>query len=164
MSQPPLHTSPGLHAVLTRLPSWPERWGTLLVAGLLGALLAGAGLVRYADVVTVPFAGLASQAAPGEVAVWASLPPAAVPTVRPGQSLQLVLAGNPPGLASPVTGQVVALAPRAAAGRYRLFIRLGQVPPSVLSQQSGNLLFTMPAASLLSRMWKPSAPASDSRH
>lgn len=161
MSQPPLHTSPGLHAVLTRPPSWPERWGTLLVAGLLGALLAGAGLVRYADVVTVAFTGLASQAAPGEVAVWASLPLAIVSTVRPGQPVRVALAGR---LASPMTGQVVALAPGAAAGRYRLLIRLGKVPPSVLSQQSGNLRFSMPAASLLSRMWKPSAPASDSRH
>ena len=161
MSQPPLHTSPGLHAVLTRQPAWAERWGTLLVASLLGALLAGAGLVRYADVVAVPFTGLAGQAAPGEVAVWASLPAAVVPAVRPGQPVQLALAGR---LASPITGQVVALAPGAAAGRYRLLIRLGKVPPSVLSQKSGNLRFTMPAASLLSRMWKPSAPASNSRH
>jgi len=164
MSQPPLRTSPGLHAVLTCPPSWPERWGTLLVAGLLGALLAAAGLVRYADVVTVPFTGLAGQAAPGEVAVWASLPPTVVPGVRPGQLVQLTLTGSPPRWASPMTGQVVALATWAATGHYRLLIRLGKVPPSILSQQSGNLRFTMPAASLLSRMWKPSALASNSRH
>jgi hypothetical protein len=161
MSQPPLRNSPGLYAVLTCPPSWPERWGTLLVAGLLGALLAAAGLVRYADVVTVPFTRLAGQAAPGEVAVWASLPAAVEPAVRPGQPVQLALAGR---LASPMTGQVVALAPGAAAGHYRLLIRLGNAPSSVLRQQSGNLRFTMPAASLLSRMWKPNAPASNSRH
>jgi len=160
MSQPPLHTSPGLHAVLTRPPSWPERWGTLLVASLLGALLAGAGLVRYADVVRAPFTGLASQAAPGEVAVWASLPAAVALAVRPGQPVQLTLAGS-----SPVTGQVLTLAPGAANGRYRLLIRLGKVSPSpALNQSAGTLRLTTPAASLLDRMWKPSTLVSTSSH
>jgi hypothetical protein len=165
MSQPTLRTSPGLHAVLIRPPAWPERWGTLLVASLLGTLLAGAGLVRYPDVVTVAFTGRAGQATPGEVAVWASLPAAVVPTLHPGQPVQLALAGSSPGWASAMTGRVVALAPSAAAGRYQLIIRLYKVPPlPALAKQRGTLHFTTPAASLLSRMWKPSAPASSSPH
>lgn len=165
MSQPTLRPSPGLHAVLTHPPAWLERWGTLLVAGLLGALLAGAGLVRYPDVLTVRFTGLAGRAAPREVAVWASLPAAVVPTVRPGQPVQLLLAGYPAPPERALAGWVVALAPAPAAGRYHLVIRLREEPPwPALGPRAGTLRLTRPPASLLSRMWKPASPAASPPH
>lgn len=46
--------SPGVREVLERIPSWYERWGTTVVALVVGGLLVLAGLIHYPDVLTAP--------------------------------------------------------------------------------------------------------------
>lgn len=72
--------------ILDRPPFWLVLNGTLIVIGFLGALIVGAWLWEYPDIISVPVTLTVHSNASGKIySVACSLQPGEINEIRPGQ-------------------------------------------------------------------------------
>jgi hypothetical protein len=115
--------SSGMDHIMTKMPSWIIRWGTLVLLLLFSGLFVIAGFIRYPDVAAAPVSVTQIPHSQTYLAKG-KIPIAMVGKIRTGQKAVISLAAYPPGEFGNLTGTVRGIYPSRDDSVADLYIDL----------------------------------------